>query len=132
MPGHRHRYMYYATGLPGWMRFGFSPGWQGVSPTGMGPGATFLTTGRWPTPQAQSAWQAMQQGGGPYPGAMQPGYPPPGGGGMPYQPTYPGGAGPAPGMQPTKEQEVQFLRTQAQQLQDHLEKIKERLAQLEE
>jgi len=42
MGGYRHRYMYYLTGLPGWMRFGFSPGWLGTSPTGMGPGATYL------------------------------------------------------------------------------------------
>jgi hypothetical protein len=45
MPGHRH--MYYATGLPGWMRFGFSPGWIGRSPTGLGPCATYLMTGAW-------------------------------------------------------------------------------------
>jgi hypothetical protein len=45
----RHRWMYYATGLPGWMRFGYSPGWVGRSPTGLGPCATYLTTGQWPT-----------------------------------------------------------------------------------
>jgi len=72
MPGYRHRYMYYATGLPGWMRFGFSPGWLGTSPP----------------PQGQNA-------------------------------------------QPTKEQEVEFLRTQADKLRGELERIKERLAQLE-
>jgi len=32
MPGYRHRYMFYMTGLPGWMRFGFSPGWGGLPP----------------------------------------------------------------------------------------------------
>jgi hypothetical protein len=46
----RHRWMYYATGLPGWMRFGYSPGWVGRSPTGLGPCATYLTTGQWPMP----------------------------------------------------------------------------------
>ena len=50
MPGYRH--MYYATGLPGWMRFGFSPGWVGRSPTGLGPCATYLMTGAWGTPGA--------------------------------------------------------------------------------
>ncbi len=25
-----HRHMYYLTGLPGWMRFGYSPGWGGA------------------------------------------------------------------------------------------------------
>ena len=50
----RHRWMYYATGLPGWMRFGYSPGWVGRSPSGLGPGAEFIMTGRWPTPQMAS------------------------------------------------------------------------------
>lgn len=58
MGGHGHRNMYYQTGLPGWMRFGYSPGWQGRSPSGLGPAAEYLTTGRWPTPQMEQAWQA--------------------------------------------------------------------------
>ena len=37
--GYRHRRMYYATGMPGWMRFGYSPGWLGRSPTGLPPTA---------------------------------------------------------------------------------------------
>jgi len=49
--------MYYATGLPGWMRFGYSPGWGGP-----GPCAQFLLTGQWPTPAMAAAWQAMQAG----------------------------------------------------------------------
>ncbi|MDI9585909.1 MAG: hypothetical protein QM473_16920 [Acidobacteriota bacterium] len=28
----RNRNMYYATGMPGWMRFGYSPGWGGMPP----------------------------------------------------------------------------------------------------
>jgi len=44
--------MYTATGLPGWMRFGYSPGWVGRSPNGLGPCAQFLTTGQWPAPMA--------------------------------------------------------------------------------
>jgi hypothetical protein len=40
--GYRHRYMYYLTGLPGWVRFGFSPGWLGRSPTGLPPTAHWL------------------------------------------------------------------------------------------
>ncbi len=32
MGGHGHRHMYYATGLPGWVRFGYSPGWGGLPP----------------------------------------------------------------------------------------------------
>lgn len=68
----RHRNMYYLTGLPGWMRFGYSPGWVGRSPSGLGPCAQYLTTGQWPTPQMQQAWQA---GAGP----AGPGFQPPAG-----------------------------------------------------
>jgi len=60
----RRRNMYYATGLPGWMRFGYSPG-RG----GLGPCAQFLMTGQWPTPQMAAAWQAMQAGQPAAPGA---------------------------------------------------------------
>ena len=49
--------MYYATGLPGWMRFGYSPGWQGRSGRGLGPCAEYMLTGRWPTPQMQQWFQ---------------------------------------------------------------------------
>ncbi|MDK2782193.1 MAG: hypothetical protein PWR13_1221 [Archaeoglobi archaeon] len=27
-----YRWMFWLTGLPGWMRFGFSPGWGGLPP----------------------------------------------------------------------------------------------------
>ena len=37
MGGYRHRNMFYLTGMPGWMRFGYSPGWGG-----MPPGAQYL------------------------------------------------------------------------------------------
>jgi len=53
--------MYYATGLPGWMRFGYSPGWVGRSPSGLGPCAQYLMTGQWPTPMA-GAMAAPQMG----------------------------------------------------------------------
>ncbi len=51
----RHRNMYYLTGLPGFMRFGYSPGWVGRSPSGLGPCAQFLMSGQWPLPQAATA-----------------------------------------------------------------------------
>lgn len=56
------RNMYYATGLPGWMRFGYSPGWSGGRGCGLGPCAQFLLTGQWSTPQMAARWQAMQAG----------------------------------------------------------------------
>jgi hypothetical protein len=40
--GYRWRRMYYLTGLPGWMRFGYSPGWVGRSPTGLPPTAEWI------------------------------------------------------------------------------------------
>jgi acyl-coenzyme A synthetase/AMP-(fatty) acid ligase len=110
MPG-GHRWMYYATGLPGWMRFGFSPGWAGRSPTGLGPGATYLMTGQWPTPQAQAYWQAMQSGQVSNPG---------------YAPFAWGGFG-----QKAPEQEVEMLRTQAEALGKQLEQIRTRISELE-
>ena len=48
----RRRNMYYATGLPGWMRLGYSPGWMGRSPGGLGPCAQHLMAGQWPAPMA--------------------------------------------------------------------------------
>jgi len=56
MRGYRHRNMYYLTGLPGWMRFGFSPGWGGLPP-----GAQYMFTGSWPTLQANSLWSNISQ-----------------------------------------------------------------------
>ena len=122
--GRGNRWMYRATGLPGWMRFGFSPGWQGRSPYGLGPGATYLTTGQWPTPQAQAYWQSMQAGQAPYPfygeapATMMPG-----------ASTFPGGIPPAPQM--TKEQELDFLASQAEAIKSQLEQIDARMHKLE-
>jgi hypothetical protein len=128
MPGgYGNRYMYYLTGLPGWMRFGFSPGWLGRSPTGLGPTASYVMTGQWPTPQAQSYWQAMQAGQGPYPWLS-------GWGGVPYMAPPPGGtaAGPgplAPGVSP--EQELSFLKNQASTISSQLDQINSRIKELE-
>lgn len=110
MPG-GHRWMYYATGLPGWMRFGFSPGWVGRSPTGLGPGAAYLMTGQWPTPQAQAFWQAMQSGQATFPAYA------PFSGGMPGQ-MVPGS-------------ELELLRNQAEFLSKQLEEIQTRITEME-
>lgn len=105
----RYRWMFYMTGLPGWMRFGFSPGWLGRSPTGMGPAASFLLTGAWPTPQAQAYWQAVQSGQAPFPAWGAP-----------------------PWTQLSPEQELQMLRAQADWLKRQLEQINQRIAELEQ
>ena len=115
--GRGYRWMYKQTGLPGWMRFGFSPGWQGRSPTGLGPGATYLTTGQWPTPQAQAYWQTIQAGqapNSPY-------------GGVPT--VAPGTTPLAPQM--TREQELDFLKNQANTVKGQLENIETRMRELE-
>ena len=111
MGGFGHRHMYYMTGLPGWMRFGYSPGWMGRSATGLGPAAQFLTTGQWPTPQMQASWDARQTD------ASQ----------SPYVPPF---NSPLTG-QASSEQELQFLRNQAEALENQLKRIKDRMTELE-
>ncbi len=54
--GHGYRNMYYATGQPGWMRLGYSPGWAGRSRSGLGPCAEYLMTGRWPAAVGNPGW----------------------------------------------------------------------------
>jgi hypothetical protein len=111
MGGYRRRNMYYLTGLPGWMRFGYSPGLADRSPTGMPPGAQYLMqTGQMP----QFASWLQQQA----PAAARVGVP----------------FGPAPaqaGMPAlSKEQEIEMLESQVQMLGDQLAQIKQRLEEL--
>lgn len=98
----RYRWMYQMTGLPGWMRFGFSPGWVGRSPTGLGPCAEYILTGRWPTPAAAPWWGS--------PGWTGPGFQP-------------------PAMAP--ETELSALETQADWLKSQLDAISKRIEELE-
>ena len=58
--GYRWRRMYYLTGLPGWIRFGYSPGWLGRSSTGLPPTAQWLI-------QSGLAPQGPQQQASPMP-----------------------------------------------------------------
>jgi hypothetical protein len=106
--------MYYATGMPGWMRFGFSPGWIGRSPTGLGPCANYLMTGQWPTAQSQAYWQSVQSGQAAYPQY---------GGAWASQPPF------APSA--TEEQEIAWLKSQADMLSQQLEQINSRISELE-
>lgn len=101
MAGNRRRNMYYLTGLPGWMRFGYSPGWIGRSPTGLPPAAQYLTqTGQMPqfTP-----WLQQQA---------------------------PTGAAPMDMPAMPKEQEISMLETQAKALEQQLEQLKKSLEEL--
>ncbi len=115
--GHRHRWWYRLTGLPGWMRFGFSPGWVGRSPYGLGPCAQYLTYGQWPTPQMEYFWQSGQM-----PFSAQPGFP------TPEQPMPYGSSGVA---QLTPDQELSMLKEQAEFMEDELGGITRRIEELE-
>jgi len=110
--GYRHRWMYYLTGLPGWIRFGFSPGWLGRSPTGLPPTAQWLLQSgvlpqymQWLQTAAPTTIQPT--------GAVIP---------TPFQtafaPTY------------SKEQEKQMLEQQVKMLESQLEALRKRLEEL--
>lgn len=101
----RHRRMLELTGLPGWMRFGYSPGWEGRSPSGLGPCAKYLQTGRWPTPAMNAAWDK---------GFLLPGFP------TPYDPWGAAALNP--------EQELSLLKEEARQIQEALASLEERLS----
>ena len=113
----RHRRMYELTGLPGWMRFGYSPGWEGRSPSGFGPCAQYLMHGAWSTPQMDSAWRQ-----GRFPFSPEPGFPMPGFA-TPYDPW---GAA-----ELTPEQELDFLKAEAQQMRDELAEVEQRIQEIE-
>jgi chaperonin cofactor prefoldin len=103
--GYRWRNMYYATGLPGWMRFGHSPGWVGRSPTGMPPGAEWImSSGQ--MPQYQEYLQSRMTAAPPT--ALVP----------------PSGA------TLTKEQEKQMLEHQVSTIESQLEATRKRMEEL--
>jgi len=109
--------MYYMTGLPGWMRLGFSPGWIGRSPTGLGPAAQYLMYGTWPTPQMNYAWQSGQ---------------------VPYksmrgftQFALPGWYDPWVAVKLTAEEELYLLKVEAEQLEDEFSGIERRIKEIE-
>ena len=128
--GHRYRWWYRLTGLPGWMRFGFSPGWIGISPTGLGPAAQYMMYGYWPTPQMNALWQSgmippTPTYGSPsstIPGTTPSGFPMPG---------FPTPYDPWGAAQITPEQELDILKGQAEMLEDELDGIKARIKELE-
>ena len=113
----RHRWIYHMTGLPGWMRFGFSPGWMGRSPSGLGPAAQYLIQGTWPTSQMNYAWQQGQVPFSSIPGSPPVGFP------APYDPW---GATKLP-----PEEEINFLKAEAELLEDELFGIEKRIEKLE-
>lgn len=101
--GNGYRYMYYMTGLPGWMRFGYSPGWGGMPPMAQ----YLMQTGQ--MPQAMSWFQQQMPMG-------------------PQMPITPMGLQP---MQIPPEQEKQMLQDQIKMLGEQLKQIKDRLKEIE-
>jgi len=108
--GYRHRYMYYMTGLPGWIRFGFSPGWLGRSPTGLPPAAQWIMQSGL-LPQYLSYLQTAAPTVPPTTGT-------PAAPTAPFVPTL------------TKEQEKQMLEQQVKALEAQLDAIRKRLEEL--
>ncbi|MGC9334310.1 MAG: DUF5320 domain-containing protein [Anaerolineae bacterium] len=51
--GWRHRNWYYATGVPGWARYGYGPAWGAPPAWGYGPGA--------PAPDAEQETEFLRQ-----------------------------------------------------------------------
>jgi hypothetical protein len=113
----RYRRMYELTGLPGWMRFGYSPGWQGRSGSGLGPCAQYLMQGMWPTPQMNDAWAQGRVPFSPAPGFPMPQF------ATPYDPW---GAA-----ELTPEQELDFLQEEARHIRNELSAIEQRIRELE-
>ncbi len=112
--GYRYRWMFYLTGLPGWLRFGFSPGWLGRSPTGLPPTAQWIiSSGLLPQYLA-------------YLRTAAPAVTPP-------APTAPAAAPVVPTAFPAmpKEQEKAILEQQMKALQAQIDAIRKRLEELE-
>ena len=67
--GRGNRWMYRATGLPGWQRLGYSPGWVGETPSGLPPylqgypyAPNALRTGVWPAaPTKEDEIRALKE-----------------------------------------------------------------------
>ena len=119
--GYRHRWMYYLTGLPGWIRYGFSPGWIGRSPTGLPPTVQWLLqSGLLPQftqylqTQAPLRVPPTAPPAAPQTGPQTPPIPFP----APFVPAY------------SKEQEKQILEQQVQMLESQLEALRKRLEEL--
>ena len=109
------------TGLPGWMRFGFSPGWLGRSPTGLPPTAQWLMQSgllpqymQWLQKNVPTTVPPTMVPPAPQTGTQTTPAPFP----MPFAPQF------------TEEQEKQMLEQQIPMLESQLEAIRKRLEEL--
>jgi len=98
--GYRWRRMYYLTGTPGWIRFGYSPGWMDRSRTGLSPTAEWITSSGL-MPQFTEYLRS---------GVVQSPFPP-----------Y------SPGIPLTKDQEIKMLEEQAKAIETQLEATRKRM-----
>ena len=119
---HRHRNMYKLTGLSGWLRFGYSPGWIDRSPTGLPPTAQWLMQSgflpqymQWLQSQVPPTVPPTTQS---IPPSDAPMTQTPTPFATPFQPTY------------TKEQEKQMFEQQAKMLESQLEAVRKRIIEL--
>jgi len=115
----RHRWIYHMTGLPGWLRYGFSPFWRGRNPANTGYIHRYFGPGTAPpylhmtkyTPQERTPASTGQN-------ATLPGF------SSLYDPW---------GMAVlTPEEELNFMKIEAEQLEDQLFTIEKRIKELEE
>ena len=113
--GHGYRWWYRLTGVPGWLRRASSPDLLGHSPYGFGPPARPVMDGTWSALQTdyfRHALLSAQMHYYPIPGFL-----------APYD-LY--GA-----VQVTSEQALNYLKKQAEVLEDELVAIREQMKQLE-
>lgn len=115
----RHRWIYQMTGLPGWLRYGFSPGWRGRNPSNIGYNLRDLGPNAAPPyshltknfPQEQKPLSTDQN-------TTLPGF------SSLYDPW---------GMAVlTPEEELNFMKIEAEQLEDQLYAIEKRIKELED
>lgn len=117
MGRHGHRNMFYATGLPGWMRFGYSPGWGR-----MPPGAQYIQE-KGQMPQAMN-W--LQKNVDTLTAQVTPKTEP--------RPNYPPTPAPnqtAQAPQLSKMKEIELLENEVRALEDYTSQIMERIKQLQ-
>ncbi len=113
----RHRWMCHLTGLPGWIRLGFSPDRMVRSPGGLGPCTHYLMYGQWPPHQMADWWQH-----GSSPIESLPGFPRPGF----LSPYDPWGVS-----ELTLEEEIDILKAEAEMLAYEFSCTEQRIQELE-
>ncbi len=116
--GRGYRWRFWMTGVPGWLAYGFSPGWVGVTPTGLPPFAQWLID----TNQLSNFLQYLRQTFPQYLSTSTYTMPPTG---VPISPVSPYSM---PALPP--EEELKVLEEQKKFLEQQLQELKKRLDEL--